>query len=137
MGGSSAKYIDDPAGYAVGQFQKVLDEALVDGLWHLADGQQCEISGDEAAQFFGLSPDGQFHLLKATRDLGITLHDVQGLMRGMGAETSLGHNKAETERKSRDLGHFRLGGFEPLRKREMPVIRAVLALTRESSVLGS
>jgi hypothetical protein len=55
----------------------------------------------------------------------------------MGAETSLGHNKAETERKSSDLGHFRLGGFEPLRKREMPIIQAVLALTPEISVLDN
>ena len=55
----------------------------------------------------------------------------------MGAQTSLGHNRAETERKSSDLGHFKLGGFEHLRKREMPVIQAVLALAREISALGS
>ena len=55
----------------------------------------------------------------------------------MGAQTSLGHNRAETERKSSDLGHFKLGGFEHLRKREMPVIQAVLALTGEISALGS
>ena len=62
---------------------------------------------------------------------------MQGLVRGMGAESSLGHNKAETERKSRDLGHFRFRGFEHLQKREMPVIQAVLALTGEISALGS
>jgi hypothetical protein len=55
----ASKHVYDSTCNAVGQFDEVLDESLIDRQGCAPDGQQCQVSGNEATQFFGFAPNRQ------------------------------------------------------------------------------